>query len=119
MDTENVSDAFYGCTALASVRVTGGTKNVYTSVNGMLLSDNGSTLLYAPAGLAVENLTVPDGVTKIAAGAFLNCMDVKGSLEMPGRVAVIGDHAFYGCDGLTSLTFKSGLGNVTVGTGAF
>ena len=41
--TENVSDAFYGCTALASVRVTGGTKNVYTSVNGMLLSDNGST----------------------------------------------------------------------------
>lgn len=119
MDTENVSDAFYGCTALASVRVTGGTKNVYTSVNGMLLSDNGSTLLYAPAGLAVENLTVPDGVTKIAAGAFLNCMDVKGSLEMPGRVAVIGDYAFYGCDGLTSLTFKSGLGNVTVGTGAF
>ncbi len=59
MDTENVSDAFYGCTALASVRVTGGTKNVYTSVNGMLLSDNGSTLLYAPAGLAVENRRFP------------------------------------------------------------
>lgn len=119
VDTENVADAFLDCTALTSLRVTAGTGNVYTSVNGMLLSDNGSTLLYAPVGLAVENLTIPDGVTKIAAGAFLNCMDVTGSLEMPGRVAVIGDYAFYGCEGISSLTFRSGLGNVTVGAGAF
>ena len=32
-------------------------------------------------------------------------------------MAVIGDYAFYGCDGLASRPSKSGLGNVTVGTG--
>ena len=66
---------FNGCSALMSISV-GSANAKYKSVNGLLLSKDGKTLIQG----------------------------VNGSVTIPDSVTCIGEYAFYGCSELTSVT---------------
>ena len=100
------------------------TNPMYKSVNGLLLSKDGQTLISGING----NVTIPDGITSIGSYASSNCSGLT-SVTIPDSVTSIGSYAFSGCSGLTSVTIPdsvtsigydafedcSGLTSVTIG----
>lgn len=118
--TANATDAFSGCTNLAEINVAKGGSGVYASADGVLLTDNESTVLYYPAAKESEDYTFPAGITKIADGAFFECTDFYSeNLEIPGTVTYVGECAFYYCYYIDAVTFKAGLSSVVIGDYAF
>ena len=57
-------------------------------------------------GNLVEELVVPEGITKIGAYAFYNCDSFK-SVTIPDSVKTISYAAFYGCDNITSINIPT------------
>ena len=90
------SSAFYGCSRLMSISVGSGNAT-YKSVNGLLLSKDGKTLIQGVNG----DVTVPDSVTSIGGDAFSGCRGLT-SVTIPNSVTNIGHQAFSGCSSLTS-----------------
>ena len=104
---------------------------VYQAKDGVLFTDQGTTLLAYPAGRTDASYTIPDGVTKIGDGAFLqssNLTDISlgnqvtylgtsafqecnglRAVTIPDSVTEVGDYTFYSCRNLQSLTFGNGL----------
>ncbi|HBF14798.1 MAG TPA: hypothetical protein DDW30_03780, partial [Clostridiales bacterium] len=115
----NTQSAFEGCENLTDVVVAKGQKSTYTSVDGVLLGENGTALLYFPMAKSAEGYEIPAGVTKIGDSAFLSVSGLRGTLELPGRVTSIGTAAFAKCRYLTAVTFKSGISKVEIGDYAF
>lgn len=111
-------NAFVGCSALASVNVAAG-NSVYKSVDGILYSADGKSLLYCPISI-LGSFTIPAGTQTVAPGAFIECYGIT-SVTVPSTVTAIGDYAFYGLRaGLTELSFLgNGFSDVTVGKYAF
>ena len=58
--------------------------------------------------LIPENLTIPEGVTRIENGAFAGCCDLE-SITIPNSVTSIGDCAFSRCVKLASVTILEGV----------
>lgn len=54
----------------------------------------------------LESLTVSDGITCIASGAFLNCKNLN-TVNLGKDIDTIGYRAFAGCDSLKTITIKS------------
>ena len=54
----------------------------------------------------VEHVVIPDGVTEIQPGAFMNCSNLK-SVVIPESVSEINEDTFLGCDSLESLTIEN------------
>ena len=102
---EGTPNAFEKCDFLTEVSVAKGHNAKFTSEDGVLFGDYGTTLLYYPCAKAAENYTIPDGVVKIAETAFSGCGSLKGALTIPGRVGEIGIAAFKDASGISSLTF--------------
>ena len=96
--TDIESYAFRSCSGLTNIIVETGSAN-YSSANGLLLSKDGTTLIQGVNG----DVTIPDGVTNIAAAAFFDCCDLA-SVNIPDSVTAIGDSAFYGCSRLRNIT---------------
>lgn len=117
--TEIGERAFWNCTLLKSVNIGGGTaeigdyafsacprlssftvsdsNSVYTSIDGMLFSKDGSTLIcYAGENSAV----IPEGTRNIGKAAFFG-NSLLSSVSIPSGVASIGDYAFSGCFSLS------------------
>jgi hypothetical protein len=107
------------------------------SVNGLVLSKDGTELLAVPLGLTsitipdsvtsignlafcgctgLTSITIPDSVTSIGSGAFDGCTRLT-SITIPDSVTSIGDSAFYGCTGLTSITIPDSV--TSIGNYAF
>ena len=104
---------------------------VYQAKDGVLFTDQGTTLLAYPAGRTDASYTIPDGVTKIGDCAFLqssNLTDISlgnqvtylgtsafqecnglRAVTIPDSVTGVGDYTFYSCRNLQSLTFGNGL----------
>ena len=61
-------------------------------------------------------MTLPSGVTSIGELAFAGCSGLT-SLTIPSGVTSIGNYAFAGCSGLTSLTLPSSV--TSIGDWAF
>ena len=101
--TEINSSTFGSCDDLQAINISGG-GGKYTSVNGMILSDNGTTLYYCPIGRSGK-ITIPSGVTQIAEKAFFEC-DKITSVVISEGITEIGKEAFSGCSNLTSVTFN-------------
>ena len=100
--TGNVKDALGNCPMLESIEVSPDNP-VYASVDGLLLTKDGKTLLQ---GLGKKAVTIPFGVTRIADGAFSDCG--LTSVTIPGSVTSIGVEAFQRTP-LERVTFPDGL----------
>ena len=92
------SQAFYNCGNLTSISVSAGNAQ-YSSVNGMLLTKDGTTLLQGVNG----DVTIPESVTSIGRGAFYGCSGLT-SVAIGAGVTNIESDAFSGCSGLTSFS---------------
>lgn len=99
--------ALFGCSGLTGFTVGEG-NTVYSSLNGVLFSKDGETLILYPFGRPDEAYSAPDGVKEIAAYAFGGCKNLK-RLTIPGSVETIGDSAFSVCTGLKDVTIFEGV----------
>ena len=61
-------------------------------------------------------MIIPDGVTSIGDGAFWGCSGLT-SVTISGGVTSIGDYAFYNCSGLTSVIIPDSV--TEIGSKAF
>ena len=104
--------AFAYCSNLATMTVeTGNTK--YDSRNGCnaIIEKESNTLV-----VGCKGSTIPDDVTSIGDDAFIGCTGLT-SVTIPDDVTSIGNYAFQGCVGLTTVTIGSGV--TYIGTDAF
>ena len=117
VDSINVNDAFYGCTSLSEINFSSASKT-YKSVDGIIYSSDGKTLVYCPLTKSGA-VTVPNGVQTIAPGAFVGCSLVS-EVVLPNTINYVGECAFFNTK-ITSVTFKgTNLGTgVTIGKYAF
>ncbi len=122
-------EAFGGCTSLSSINVNKENENL-KSIDGVLFSKDGKTLLQFPIGKREANYAIPNSVESIGSSAFQRCTGLT-SITIPDSVEEIDSSAFEGCTGLTSVTipdsvtkidnyaFKgcTGLTSVSIGNG--
>ena len=102
---------FEGCSGLGEF-VVAADNHVYMSVAGLLLVEDGKTLIAGVNG----DVTIPDGVTRIEDYAFDGRSGLT-SVTIPSSTTKIGAYAFYDCGGLSDIVFE---GNApTVGDSAF
>lgn len=98
---------FSSCNGLTNVRWS---KNVSKISNSAFANCTGLT-----------SIAIPDYVTEIGASAFLSCRNVTGTLTIPDNVTVIGNNAFENCTttngGITELIVGAGV--KTIGDKAF
>ena len=129
------STAFRDCANLTDVNVSGNNAH-YKSIDGVVYSKSGDTLVICPSGkteVNIENVTtighsaftycdkltdiiLPGSVTSIEAEAFEYCNNLK-SISLPNSLTTIGYEAFSGCDGLTEITIPNSV--TTIGDNAF
>jgi hypothetical protein len=96
--------------------ITADNNSAYT-VDGNVLYDKDQTTLYRAAVTGIDtNFYVPDTVSTIADGAFLDCEELE-VLFLPTSVTKIGQEAFYYCISLRSIKFSEGL--LEIDTSAF
>ena len=99
--------AFSHCSSLESFSVASGSA-AYSASGGVLYSADGSTLVRWPGGKSGA-CEVPDGVSRIAAGAFCGA-DKVSSVSLPESLSGIGDRAFAHCGALASFSVAPGNG---------
>jgi len=87
----------------------------YQSLNGSLLTKDGTELLYVPKS-TVGHYSIPEGVTSIGESAFYYCEEIT-SISMMENVTSIGDDAFYYCSKLTSVSDLNSI--ISIDSGAF
>ena len=92
---------FESCSGLRSFSVAADNPS-YKSVSGLLLTKDGKELVAGING----DVTIPDGVTSIGDRAFSGCIGLT-SVTIPGSVTSIGGSAFVGCSGLQSFSVAS------------
>ncbi len=105
--------AFSNCSNLTKILVEEG-NTAYTSIEGVLFSNEKTTLVAYPAAKAPD-YEIPNSVTAIGDYAFSDCVGLT-SVTIPNSVTTIGDYAFY-CSGLTSITIPNSV--TAIGTAAF
>ncbi len=100
-------EGFEDCNRLKEFRVPENNPN-YSSVDGVLFSRDGKTLLIYPAKRRCPTFTytVPDGVTEIRPGAFYD--SPLPSIVLPKGLTKISAFAFYECTRLKTLTIQNG-----------
>jgi uncharacterized protein YjbI with pentapeptide repeats/predicted aspartyl protease len=110
--------AFYGCTGLAAFDVSP-SNAVYSSVDGLLLNKNQTTILLCPEGKSGA-YSIPDSVTSIGGSAFRNCTSLTGvTFGDDSQLASIGNSAFSRCTSLTGVTFGDDSQIASIGNSAF
>ena len=103
------TNPFSGCFSMESF------KGKYASPDGVFLIDSGVIIAMAYAAIN-GSVTIPDGVTSIGDGTFVNCTSLT-SVVIPDSVMNIGQNAFYGCTGLTSVIIPDSV--TSIGDQAF
>ena len=79
-------------------------------------SDVKSIAEYAFSHRELSAIVIPDSVTVIGDGAFLNCTELKKA-AIPSGVTEIGSSVFNGCEALTEITIPDGV--TRIGYSAF
>jgi len=94
---------------LTAVEVASGNPR-FTSEGGVLFSKDKTILIGYPAGRE-GTYTIPNGVTAIGNRAFFGCTGLT-SINIPNSVKNIGKEAFSGCSGLISIIIPSGVTSI-------
>jgi len=105
-------NAFAGCSGLTSIVVEDGNTK-YDSRDGCnaIIETATNTLLSS-----CKNTVIPSSVTSIGDYAFSGCTGLT-SIEIPSSVTSIGKYAFQGCTSLTSIEFPNSV--TSIGNSAF
>ena len=104
------NSAFSGCTGLTSITVAKGNTK-YHSAGNCLIETKSKTLI---AGCKNSIIPTDGSVTSIGNSAFSGCTGLT-SITIPNRVTSIGDSAFSGCKGLTSVTIPDRVTSISDG----
>ena len=105
-------NAFCWCRGLESIVVDPGNTKYDSRENcNAIIETESNTLLYG-----CQNTVIPNSVTSIGDNAFIGC-DGLTSITIPNSVTSIGDWAFQCCYGLTSITIPNSV--TAIGDGAF
>lgn len=102
-------EVFDGCDNLTDINVSPENTN-YCSIDGMLFSKNGETLMECCDGKE-GRVTIPSSTTYIWSGAFRNCAKIN-SISIPNSVTQIGECAFEGCKELQSINIPTSISKI-------
>ena len=102
--------AFIGCDALGSIKVDSKNRNYYSSGNCLIEKSTNKLTL------GCKNSTIPLGVTSIGNRAFCGCTGLT-SITIPDSVTSIGNSAFSYCTSLTGITIPDSV--IDIGEWAF
>ena len=79
--------AFANCKNLVSIEVD--TRNeYYSSENGLLLNQDGDTLIQVPAGMKTQKFLIPEGIKTIVDSAFEGIVFIE-VIEIPSSVELV------------------------------
>lgn len=95
---------FANCTSLETLIIAG--NDYFTEVDNVLYTKDMKTLVLYPGGIAQNEFTVPEGVTRIEALAFRE-NDNLTKVILPESLVSIGHKAFYSCANLKTFEFRS------------
>nr|MCR5781298.1 leucine-rich repeat domain-containing protein [Clostridia bacterium] len=101
-------NVFRSCKKLEDISVSGANAFFTVDENGVLFSSDMKALRQYPAGSALTEYTIPDGVEEIGVYAFGYAEDLR-SVAVPEGVRSFGESAFYGCAGLTDIKLPKSL----------
>ena len=102
-------NAFGECYSLTSIYVSD-SNAFYSSIDGILFNKDKSSLIQCPVGKSGE-YTVPSGVTSIGDEAFSGCGGLT-SINLPIGVTRIGYTAFASCTNLKSISLPDSLTSI-------
>ncbi|GHV51143.1 hypothetical protein AGMMS49579_05930 [Spirochaetia bacterium] len=103
--------AFYDCIGLAGISVDSRNPS-YSSREGVLFNKAGDTLIRYPPGKRGK-YGIPVGVTSIGESAFDGCTGLT-SVSIPASVTGIEGNAFSGCTGLTSISIPASVTEISI-----
>ena len=110
----NIEDGpFTACINLKTINVDADNPN-YCSMDGVLFNKDKTQLIQYPGGKQGA-YTIPNSATNIGDHAFYGCFGLT-SIEIPNSVASFGDYAFSGCINLTSIVIGNGVKEIREGT---
>ena len=110
----NIGEGAFGwCTSLTEIIVDSNNK-LYISKNGILFDKNLEIIVCYPGG-KIGSFTIPDSVTSVGDYAFNGCTGLT-SVTIPDSVTSIRSSAFWGCTGLTSITIPDSVTSIRFGT---
>ncbi len=109
--------AFYKCSRLQAVYITNIAKWCEINLNNATASPlYYAQKLYLNGKLVAGDLIIPEGTTSLGNYAFYGCSGLT-SITIPDSVTSIGSSAFNGCSKLTSITIPDGV--TSIGSSAF
>ena len=97
--------AFYNCTGLTSI-IVNENNSYYKSIDGNLYSKDGTVLVQYAIGKTANTFAIPAGVKTIGDYAFYGCTGLT-SVTIPAGVTSIGNYAFRECTGLTEISWNA------------
>ena len=105
---------FARCSSLTGIEVSADNPN-YSSQNGVLYNKDKTTLVLAP-GASSGSFTIPNSVKSIGDNAFSGCAGLT-TITIPNSVTSIGNTAFRECSGITDITIPNSV--TSIGDSAF
>jgi hypothetical protein len=108
--TNMESFAFSGCTKLKEINVAA-ENTTYSSDDGVLFSKDKATLILYPAAKTAPTYIIPNSVTSIGEHAFQGSMGLT-SINIPNSVTEIGTGAFSYCVVLTSVSIPNSVASM-------